>query len=527
MRRILFLLFCTISFAAIASANDVYIAQNSTGAGNGSDCADPKAVSFFNTPVNWGLSPTQIGPGTTVHLCGTFLGTAGGTMLTILGSGTSGHPITILFEAGALLTAPYWGNSSPGAGAINCASQNYIIIDGQGTGVINSTQNGSGLAYNTDSEGIWATNCSNFTIQNLAFSNLNIRAYSDTSFNGASTAAFQDIGNISNVSFSHNTVVFCRIAAAYSYSGTSSNLNMTNNTLTNVETAFFVGDTASGSVVNGVTISGNQHNGGSWYWDGNANFHHDPLTHVFAVQSSSSAVNGLIISNNQGQGLFTKPNGPNTSFVFLEGRIESPEIFNNVFTSVSADAGFSNGFLGMRGNMGAVTNAQVYNNTFRGNSDINTVGNGNCVRITGGPSTSVVFKNNIFDNCGTAMDIENSLAAGSDYNTYYRFGANAWYVLGSSEFVSFASWQALGFDGHGQNGNDTKLDANFKPQSGSAAINRGVNLAPLGLTPLDYDKAAAPRPSLGRGNWDGGAYEAGGSTASLPNPPSGLTAAVN
>ena len=54
-------------------------------------------------------------------------------MLTILGSGTSGNPITILFEPGANATAPYWGNN----GFIYAASTvNYITIDGGGTGSV-------------------------------------------------------------------------------------------------------------------------------------------------------------------------------------------------------------------------------------------------------------------------------------------------------------------------------------------------------------------------------------------------------
>src|SRR5215470_16154049 len=105
-------------WAPMAAANDVYIAQNASGSGDGASCASAKAVSYFNNSNNWSSTASGmiIGPDTVVHLCGTFTGAAGSTMLTFQGNGTSGHPITLLFENGAVLTAPYWSTST---GAIN------------------------------------------------------------------------------------------------------------------------------------------------------------------------------------------------------------------------------------------------------------------------------------------------------------------------------------------------------------------------------------------------------------------------
>src|SRR5690242_4189675 len=78
---------------AQAAVNDVYIAQNGTG--NGSGCSSPLDVSYFNQSSHWtsGVpSGTQIGPGTTVHLCGMFTGAAGSSELTTKGDGTSTSP---------------------------------------------------------------------------------------------------------------------------------------------------------------------------------------------------------------------------------------------------------------------------------------------------------------------------------------------------------------------------------------------------------------------------------------------------
>jgi hypothetical protein len=40
--------------ASDAHANDIYVAQNSTGAGNGAGCADARPVAWFNNSTSWG-----------------------------------------------------------------------------------------------------------------------------------------------------------------------------------------------------------------------------------------------------------------------------------------------------------------------------------------------------------------------------------------------------------------------------------------------------------------------------------------
>src|ERR1017187_2879848 len=76
-----------------ASAASVYVAQTAAGSANGSSCANAYALTFFNTSVNWGSGTSQIGAGTTVHLCGTI-----SSPLSAQGSGISGSPVTIVFD---------------------------------------------------------------------------------------------------------------------------------------------------------------------------------------------------------------------------------------------------------------------------------------------------------------------------------------------------------------------------------------------------------------------------------------------
>ena len=85
--------------AAAASATNIYLAQNSAGAASGTACADAFPASFFNSSSNWGSGANQIGPGTTVHLCGTIT-----SDLTFQGNGASGNPV-VLDGTGATLSA--------------------------------------------------------------------------------------------------------------------------------------------------------------------------------------------------------------------------------------------------------------------------------------------------------------------------------------------------------------------------------------------------------------------------------------
>ena len=68
----LLIVFGFVLATSAATPGNIYISQNSSGAGNGADCADALPVSWFNNSANWGGGASQIGPGTTVHVCGTI-----------------------------------------------------------------------------------------------------------------------------------------------------------------------------------------------------------------------------------------------------------------------------------------------------------------------------------------------------------------------------------------------------------------------------------------------------------------------
>ena len=76
--------------------------------------------------------------GNVLHVCGVWSGSAGQQWIVGNNSGSSGNLITIRFETGAALKAPY--HSSSGAIQINGS---YYLIDGGSNGLIQNTLNGT------------------------------------------------------------------------------------------------------------------------------------------------------------------------------------------------------------------------------------------------------------------------------------------------------------------------------------------------------------------------------------------------
>lgn len=101
MRKFIFMAIF-LAMALPARAADIYFAQSAVGGNTGANCANARAAST-------NASGDDVA-GNTLHLCGTFTGSAGATGLFVFqGGGASGNPLTLVFESGAGFTAPYWG----------------------------------------------------------------------------------------------------------------------------------------------------------------------------------------------------------------------------------------------------------------------------------------------------------------------------------------------------------------------------------------------------------------------------------
>jgi hypothetical protein len=164
-------------------------------------------------------------------------------------------------------------------------------------------------------------------------------------------------------------------------------------------------------------------------------------------------------------------------------------IYNNVVkcpNSTSNIIGFNNDVSGT----GAL---RCYQNT--------VLGNVNCLRILKCADVSV--KNNIFctNSATSIIDIGTTLNSGSeiDFNLYNRSGSGSMVLYEPQGYMTYAQWQAAGYETHGLNTNPIVNDT-LCPAINSPVVNKGTNLGGI----YSYDKDGTLRPVNGV---DLGAYE--------------------
>jgi len=505
--------------AGVASAKDLFLAESSLGSGSGSDCPNALPRGFFNIVGNWGSGPTQIGPGTTVHLCGTFAVGTNTTAFTFQGSGTSGNPVTLLFEKGATLTSAAWPQAG---GAIDLAGRNFVVIDGGTDGTITATANGSGLANQLNSRGIQINGSHDIEIKNLRITNLyRHTSSSDIAPDVTVTGCIYANGVGSNLLIHDNIFADGPWCINLQYNGIANNVQIYRNDISRVPHGITLGASGGNGRLSNVLIYGNHiHDFGNW---GTAtNTYH--LTGVHIYGQPGSTISTVAFSNNFFDGTWGNvacPGGPGgciTAFVFIEGGSSSPgmsglQFFNNVGI---ADAPISNGLFGIySGN-----NSQIYNNTMIGSTTTSGVCFGSNTNLTG-----VQFLNNVMTTCNQLVAWTGSFASGSpDYNIYADGGGNAFQCVNNFySSTQFTSWQACAGsarDSHSSVPANAGLDrSNGLPQTGSATIGAGANLSSLGIAALSLDRNGVPRPSVGP--WDVGAFMFTGALTA-PNPPTNL-----
>jgi hypothetical protein len=510
---------------SVALANDVYIAQAAAGSAIGSSCANALVYTYFNNGGNWTSgtpSGTQIGPGTTVHLCGTFTASAGASnYLQFQGSGTSGNPITLIFASGAIIQAPYW------SGAAIEMSGSYLIVNGNNTGTIQATANGTGLA-NAQDNGIGVDSgngCTNCIIENLTVTNIYVHSCTlpisnCTDEGGQNTYGIRAVtGN--NTTITGNTVNNMKWCVFYVYGTSNTGTQISNNTISNCDHGVVFGDqNDSADSGNGSIFGNNISNMNNWDDAGDYN-HHDGV-HTWANHTGSTYTVLLYSNSLHGNG------GANfNTWIGIEAGSNGSTIFNNVVNMQSNCVGGA-GLLGLFSGGGPYGgNNAIYNNTIQGNG-----GSDNCEGIgiqeqTGG----TIVKNNIVMNTGTFAYIPASGQVSSiDHNLYYN-AANGYWCPSNIE-VSFSVWRSgCTYDLNGANSNPS-LASGMTPNSGSPAIGLGANLSSLGIAALDTDMAGVTRASTGTctpgvaGCWDAGAYQYQTSTSSSPTAPTSLVATV-
>lgn len=199
------LMFLTVLFAksiVLGSATDVWITQSGAGTKTGASLANAAPVSFLSNSANCGTASTQVGPGTTVHLSGTFTfplmksGTPAIEFDSMRCSGSAGSPIWLKTEPGFVCQSPafsWGGNGTGGCIQVNSSSgftPQYITIGGAtpcGTttggvdspnpcdGVIQNTANGTAFSNHQQTDGITMNGCANCEVKNVAIINMYVR----------------------------------------------------------------------------------------------------------------------------------------------------------------------------------------------------------------------------------------------------------------------------------------------------------------------------------------------------------------
>jgi len=554
------------SSVVASSGTTVYVTPSGTATGNcpaGTPSAPNLTPAQFNqnsSPVVWGTGAGQIGPGTTVLVCGTYNFAAGTTSaFTFQGGGTSGNSIVMLLDAGSIIEAPWWNGA-----VINLNGYSFITVNGQNSGQILATLAGGTGATCPGGPCQYQSSGGSCGVSgqpggnNIAFINIECGPMyvhycpSGVEANcpdegGGNTSGFF-VADSNNVTITGNSIqgAWSGITYGSDVNGSCSNINMSDNQIFFINIGIQVANGRTTGSISGIIANGNLiHDGANWTDQANNN-HHDGM-HFFTQPSgpNTSTINNPQIAGNFFYGVWG--NGINTLGPFLEGGggtetgdFISPQIFNNIIESDDTVAHNGNGDVSVRN----ASSPLIVNNTLNGFT---------CWDLFS--DASVTIENNIAGNCYFfAIHSANpSTVTEWDYNTY--FNVTNW----DNNATTLAGWRSdcaadfgISCDSHSTYGIpgfsnpavvtlpvSTPTATYYEPTSSATTIiEQGQNLTNLGVPALDFDFASAARPSgtcSSQGSsscWDLGAYAYGGVGVSPPPPPpppsapTGLTATV-
>lgn len=503
-------------FASLASGSDIYIAQNAVGRGDGTDCPNAYPASWFNT---------YAAGGNTYHLCGTFAGTAGSTMLAPPNGGSAGNILTVLFEPGAVLSAPYWGSAT--AGAVNIVGKGYVTIDGGTNGVIKNTANGTARTYRQPSQGIFISNSNNIEIKNLTIQSIYANGGSDPSATDTGGINTNDIlfrGSNRAISVHNNVLTASRTGVRVDFdASTIDDVDIYANNISDHCWGIMIGAGSGGESATNVKIHGNEIAGWlNWQCPANA---------AFCVNKTDAYhTDGIIVYQPRGNATIFAPQiysnyihgdlgaGSPTAFVYCTygGGTGTTSTSCLIFNNLLVNDGAHNTWLLSTGS--DTSGHRIYNNTLIGRSGAG----GTAMMLSG---TGITVKNNIIANVRIGIGSYGtipSVVAASNNNVWYNVNSGSPTAMFSGSdggtWYSWAQWQALGFDTAGST-LDPMLSSAFRISSASSsAYLRGANLTGVGIPELPQDASGAPRSTSGP--WDAGAYNYSGQ---IPRPANNLT----
>lgn len=463
--------------AALEPKADLYIAQYGAGSGSGKSCADARSSVFFNAESSWGPD-APIRPGTVVALCGTITST-----LIARGSGSAGKPITIVF-------APHARLSQPVCNCLDLSNQSYIVVNGGGSGIVESTDNGTDLGHQENATAILANPCNHCEIENLTIQNVYVHAGRGSEIDQTQMRAIYFSG--SDFRFYHNVVHDAGWAIFNNSNPGDTDIRVDDNDIYHVDHGFI----QSGGDVGDIWFDHNHvHDFANWDTDDNA-YHHDGI-HCYTVAGGTGKhIDNFYVYDNRFDGSV----GSNaTAWIFDEGAPRGDAydtpcsdatsnfwVFNNF---AHTDVNLPNGVFNL-----STGKNYVFHNTLVGNN-ASAEPNPQIVLAAGGAGGQL--KNNVLATGNQVPSFDPAtFSGGRDYNLYANSGDN-WYCGGF--LGTFAAWRScMGDDAHSMYRNSAELDAEGVPAAGSPVLGAGTSLSALckgNLIALCSDARGALRPS--------------------------------
>lgn len=481
-------LLLVLCFVSVVNSATFWVSNGGYGTQSGSDSANAKSASWFNTAGSWATPKEsgKIGPGDTVRLIDSI-----STELIARASGTPSAKIMILFHRNAKISRD---TCSTVNGCLCIKNLKNIVVDGGSNGIIENTNNGTAKTYHTETRGIVATTSDSCTVRNLTIRNMYVNTGNDNQVD-------QTQSNCIYFSGDHFELANCTMhdvgwAIRYSY-GNDTNCLIHDNTVYNTDHGIAID--GYGSVFAKTIKIYNNHFYDYQLWDTDANtYHHDGI-HAYATVPAKAT--DLWIYNNT----FDGDGGVNiTGQIFLESGVSpwtdadgTAYIFNNVLKTTRLA-----NYIMVGAGMGK--NWVIANNTIIG-AGIATNGTGLALE----KMTNATVRNNVIVNCYTL----NSIAAtctytdtNYSYNIYGHTGTFNGFIFNNSTYTSnFTTWKtACDCDTQSAKGTSLVVDTStYLITPSSAAYGTGANLSYLNIASLNSDRVGNART----GTWDAGAYE--------------------
>lgn len=431
---------------------------------------------------NWTNTPntTAYTPGDTVNFYGICV-----TPWAVTNSGTSGNPITFNVYARHVLDT-----LTDSTGFITINGKSYVSMIGIGASITLTNTGTAPLTYQRNCFGVdLEGTIQNITVSGFSITNLyNRTSNADANYYGYGVNMTAGCGT--NIWIDHitNFMASTGIGLSWGTGGSCSNWNVSSNMCWQNVIALVMGETSAGATMDQLSIIGNDF-GDMSQWSGQAGFHANNIHLYIGTFGTSKYTNTKVYGN-----FFHGPCSDHmTALTFFENNtgtvncFSNLQVLNNLYTNGGAQIN-GNGFCFFK-SVGAV----VFNNTWVGDNHDQAVETG-----TGGstPSPGVILTNNITYNVTFPVYDPQSWVNASDYNVFYASGG-----LDFNSFITFAQWQALGYDAHSKT-SQPSLDANYVPTSGdTVAKDTGVSLSSYFTT----DRIGTSRPQGPA--WDIGAYE--------------------